>query len=573
MRRTRILTGILLTLMLPAASKAAPDDPYLVYVVNREVTKGQSWWPVLVRGDASTGALTEVSRNGPQGNLFVHPYDLAAEHDGSLVVVDMGRFASDDASPDGAVIRVDPTTGAQTAVSSGGELVDPAGVAVAPDGALYVLENVGRRGEPAVIRVDPHSGAQSTVAEGGELCYPFGIALEADGDILVTDYGDHGVAGRPVVDCPRDAGCLIRIDREGGRQTVVSQGGLFGKPFGLAVESSGRILVANEVNALAAVMAIDPVTGAQAAVTPNDLRDLFRLPERIAIAPDGDLLVSDFELEDRFGGIVRVAPGGGQSIAWQGELFSNPLGVAVVVNRPPTAALSASSPLVAGGQPVTFDASASRDPEGLRLRYDWDLDGDGAFERRTAAPTAALTPGASGTLTAHVRVRDPHGASATAGAAVTVDATAPVLDSFRASARTILGRAPSKRSRGRGRRPRPRADAVRAPRRTTFGYRLSEPATVTVWLGRVLPGQRVGDRCLPPARRAVRRRARCPRWRHMVTLREQQPAGPNGLRFSGRVGGRRLVAGHYRATAAATDAVGNESPRTTTRLRVVAPRR
>jgi sugar lactone lactonase YvrE len=64
----------------------------------------------------------------------------------------MARFALEDSSPDGAVIRVDPATGAQSLVSKGGALVDPAGVAVAADGALYVIENVGLAGDPAVIR-------------------------------------------------------------------------------------------------------------------------------------------------------------------------------------------------------------------------------------------------------------------------------------------------------------------------------------------------------------------------------------------------------------------------------------
>jgi DNA-binding beta-propeller fold protein YncE len=574
-RRTRILVGLLIAFTLPAApAKAAPDDPYLVYVANREVTKGQSQWPVILRGDASAGALTEVSRNGAQGNLFVRPYDIAVERDGSLIVVDMGRFVTDDPAADGAVIRVDPTTGVQGLVSKGGALVDPAGVAVAPDGALIVLQNVGAGGDPAVIRVDPRTGAQSTLVQGGELCNPFGIAFEPSGNLVVADYGTLVVSGRPIVECPaRPSGALIRIERSTGRQSVVSAGNLFRSPFGLAVKADGGILVANEgVTATAAVVAVDPSTGDQRTVSANAVDDVFRFPERVAAAPDGHLLVSDFELADRFGGVVRVSPAdGAQSIAWQGELYNNPLGLAVVVSRPPVAALTAAPAAVKGGQPVRFDASGSRDPEGLAVRYDWDLDGDGAFERRSTAPTAWSVYDGSRTVTAQVRVRDPHGGVATAGAAVTVDSTVPVLGRFGASARMLLGRAAP----GRGRAV-VGASATRPPRAaraTTFRFWLSEPSGVSLRIDRALPGEHVRGRCRAGRRRSVPRRVRCIRPRHVVTLRRQQPAGRARLRFSGRVRGRRLAPGRYRATAEATDAVGNRSAPRTLWFRVVRPPR
>jgi DNA-binding beta-propeller fold protein YncE len=568
MRRKRILFGLVLALTASIApAEAAPEDPYLVYVANRQVAKGQSQWPVILRADATTGELTELSRNGRQGDLFVHPYDLAVEHDGSLIVADMGQFAADDPSPDGAIVRVDPRNGMQSLVSRGGALVDPAGVAVAADGALYVLENVGVGGVRGVIRIDPVSGAQTPVAKGGELCNPFGIEFEPGGDLVVADYGTLVLNNRPIVECPRATGSLVRIERSTGRQTVLADGNLLRSPFGLAIEPGGRILVANEsVNAPAAIVAVDPVTGQQSLVASNTGGDLFRLPERIALAPDGRLLVTDFELADRFGGIVRVGPqDGAQTAGWQGELFNNPLGLAVVVNRPPTATLTASPATVAGGQPVTFDASGSGDPEGLSLRYDWDLDGDGAFERRTLGPAVSHSYADSRVLSAQVRVSDPHRAMATASAPLTVDATPPLLGAFGASARTLLGRTPSRRKRAGSASSRPR-------RATIFRYGLSEAAAVSIRIERALPGRRVRGSCRAPGRRKVSRRARCTRWRLTIVLRRQAAAGANAQRFSCRVRGRRLVPGRYRATAEATDGVGNRSLPKTIRLRVVSPR-
>jgi len=125
-------------------------------VANSVVTKQSAPAPVILRADPATGGLTEISRNGAQGDFFRHPYDIAVAGDGSLLVADMGAFAtSTDRSADGRIIRVDPVTGQQSIVSSGNLLVDPAGLTIGPGGLIYVVENVGTLGTPSVISVNP----------------------------------------------------------------------------------------------------------------------------------------------------------------------------------------------------------------------------------------------------------------------------------------------------------------------------------------------------------------------------------------------------------------------------------
>jgi hypothetical protein len=56
-----------------------------------------------------------------------------------------------------------------------------------------VVANVDFLGDSeAVIRVDPASGAQTAVSTDGSFVDPFGIALEADGNILVADANAYG---------------------------------------------------------------------------------------------------------------------------------------------------------------------------------------------------------------------------------------------------------------------------------------------------------------------------------------------------------------------------------------------
>ena len=120
-----------------------------------------------------------------------------------------------------------------------------------------------------------------------------------------------------------------------------------------------------------------------------------------------------------------------------------------------------------------------------------------------------------------MRVSDPPGASAVAGAVVRVDSIRPVLSGL-----TIRG--------------------------STITYRLSEGARVTIQL-----------------QRKVRRR-----WRAVRTLRQNGVAGRNRL----RAGSRARAAGRprrvrYRAQAFAVDAVGNRSRVVRLRVSAAAARR
>ncbi len=226
----------------------------------------------------------------------------------------------------------------------------------------------------------------------------------------------------------------MKVDTGTKEQVILSRnaaqwGNLFRNPLGVTVEPGGRILLVNQ-NGGTALVAVDPGTGVQDAETTNTATDRLVIPQRPAVTPDGDVVVSDFTLDDFEGGLVSVdLPDGGQSILRQDrQLFNNPLGVAVVANRAPVASLKASPAAVAGGRKVTFDASGSSDPEGLALRYAWDLDGNGSFETPGGtSPTISRSYSGTTTFTARVHVSDPHGASAVAGAPVSVDSIRPVI--------------------------------------------------------------------------------------------------------------------------------------------------
>ncbi|MES1245073.1 MAG: PKD domain-containing protein [Acidobacteriota bacterium] len=97
------------------------------------------------------------------------------------------------------------------------------------------------------------------------------------------------------------------------------------------------------------------------------------------------------------------------------------------VNDPPVA--DAGGPYAANeGDPVTLDASRSADPDtdGEITRYEWDLDGDGAYDDATGA-TVTTAFGDQGTYVVGLRVTDDQDESATATAQATVLNVAPVV--------------------------------------------------------------------------------------------------------------------------------------------------
>ena len=85
-----------------------------------------------------------------------------------------------------------------------------------------------------IIEVDPLTGAQAIISSGGVLRHPYGVAIDAAGKIIVGDIG----AG------------VVSVDPATGHQTVISSGGFLSNPIGVALDASGDIIVVNNTSDL-----------------------------------------------------------------------------------------------------------------------------------------------------------------------------------------------------------------------------------------------------------------------------------------------------------------------------------
>lgn len=394
-----------------------PLQPGDLIVVDIDIFGGHG---KIVKVDPTTGAQNLIA----SGGMFTNPRGVAIDSSGDLIVTEAGRFGGLR-----GVIRVNPITGSQTLISSGGNLLFPIGIAIAPNGDLLIADTQGGGGGGAIIRLNPLTGAQAIVSVGGSISDPHGIAIAANGDLFLGDLGAYG------------PGSIIRVNPTTGAQTVISAAGNFYDPSGLDIAANGDLIVADQnagPNSYGLVIRVNPVTGAQTVVSSGGT---FGDPVDLAIAPNGDIWVADsIGAGGGLGKVVRVDPiTGVQTVVSVGGLFNfvGPYAIAIVPNPNQAPIAGAGGPYtIEEGQPLTLNGSASSDPNNDPLSYTWDINGDGVFgDASGVSPTLtwaqlqALSPPINdgpNTFNVKVRVDDGHEHQVTSTAALlNIGNTAP----------------------------------------------------------------------------------------------------------------------------------------------------
>ncbi|MEN3009922.1 MAG: PKD domain-containing protein, partial [Candidatus Bipolaricaulaceae bacterium] len=95
----------------------------------------------------------------------------------------------------------------------------------------------------------------------------------------------------------------------------------------------------------------------------------------------------------------------------------------LVVNQPPVAVFTYSPAVPKVGQTVIFNGTASYDPDGTIVAYQWDLDGDGVPDQ--SGPVVAWAYGAAGAYAVTLTVTDNRGATGSARQTVVVQPLIP----------------------------------------------------------------------------------------------------------------------------------------------------
>jgi RTX calcium-binding nonapeptide repeat (4 copies) len=324
--------SVVCALVLAAAAPAAVAAPGDIYVADRDAGPGGTG--AVIRVDPATGAQQVVA----SGEGLEDPTGIAVDlfafpgHD-TLLVADPEAFGGG-----GAVFRVDAATGLTQVISSGGRFVDPIGVT----GFLLVADANADPPNPQVgdgdlISVDPRSGAQRSVAPGvslspdADLVDPSSIAHAPSGSLYVADPEASGGGGAAfLITAPvRTLGSFFFVIAEGG--SLVDPAGLVTVPSGVA----GQAPIAVVDQSAEGSGAVIGLRGSGQSTTQQVISSgaPFAEPSGIAYTPfaGGPLLVADRAADGGSGALLRVDPlTGAQSVVSSGGSFVEPAGVAVV---------------------------------------------------------------------------------------------------------------------------------------------------------------------------------------------------------------------------------------------------
>jgi sugar lactone lactonase YvrE len=310
------------------------------------------------------------------------------------------------------VLAGDGLDGVRDGEASQAQFSDPFGIAVGADGTIYVAD----AGSAHRIRRISRDGRVSTVA-GAVAGYldgpsyaarfnsPSGLAIDAAGNLYVADTGNNAIRRM----APDGTVTTVAGDGTPGFQDGPSKDARFNGPIGVAVDRSGRVLVADTYNDRIRAIAPDgTVTTVAGSGTPGASDGpgpsaLFDTPSGVAVDETGTIYVADTG-----NGTVRTinASGSVETLVWGAyDGPGRPIGITagngeVYVTdergRIFASAADGTARMIAGSTPGFNDGSGDearfRQPAGIAFVRPGRLvvaDAGNRLVRLVAAPAAA----------------------------------------------------------------------------------------------------------------------------------------------------------------------------------------
>jgi sugar lactone lactonase YvrE len=327
--------------VLGLAGTAAGAGAYYWWRDTPAAPLGRTWEAsvIALAGDGVAGFRDAAADRA----RFSDPFGVAIDAQGTIFVADAGDTNTiRRVTPDGSVSTLaGGAIGFADGSGSDARFDSPSGLAIDPHGVLYVADT----GNNAIRRVAP-DGSVTTLAGDGQPGYqdgvgtaarfngPIGVAVDASGRVIVADtYNDR-------IRAIASDGTVTTI-AGGPEPGLLDRAGLearFDTPSGVAIDAAGNILVADTGNDVIRLIA---PSGEVSSRIPT-LDQWLAQPTGIAAGADGEIFVTD----ERGRVVAGRGPGEWRVIAGSTPGFADGDGAAARFRRPSGVAVAAPGRLV-----------------------------------------------------------------------------------------------------------------------------------------------------------------------------------------------------------------------------------
>jgi len=245
-------------------------------------------------------------KSGIGNGEFNFPSRVRLARDGSVYVLDSNNFRVQHFGASGNFLQAWGSRGSGDGQLGPGPYGEgPRGLAVAPDGTVYVADTWNNR----IQRFSAAGGFQAKWGSNGsgdlQLSEPSDVGVAADGTVFVADSGNHRVQHFSATGT-----YLNTIGRPG------SGDGQLNFPFGIAVAPDGTLYVVDRGNQrIQRFSASGSVLGKVGSYGGG--LGQFNYPDAAVVAPDGTLYVAD-EKSCRVQVFGTTYP-----VTWRGEYYAN----------------------------------------------------------------------------------------------------------------------------------------------------------------------------------------------------------------------------------------------------------
>jgi len=258
---------------------------------------------------AGKGSVGSANGTGSAAQ-FDQPYGLALDSSGNLYVADKANDEIRMISTGGVVTTLAGAAGSPgttDATGTAAQFSQPTGVAVASGGDIYVADSVNNTirkitsGGVVTTFAGKAGTAGTTDATGTSALFnqPYGVAVDGSGNVYVAELGSDTIrmitSGGVVTTLAGTAGSAGSVNGTGANAT-------FNQPIGIAVDGSGNVYVADSANNMIRKIASGGVVttlagapGTQGSADGTGAAARFHSPRGLAVDGSGNIFVADSE--------------------------------------------------------------------------------------------------------------------------------------------------------------------------------------------------------------------------------------------------------------------------------------